>query len=383
MTKPALEVIDRIASSSEISTSRRRFLGRLTAASAFLATSGGVARARQDDSQVDPEVVTEFEPPSLPENLAIDDKGNVYLSMAPTGEIRQITPDGDQSTVAELDVGEEGIVTGITINADGTLHVALASGNPDTHGIWEINPEGETEQLASLPANEAFPNGIIHDPYRAGALLVTDHLGGAVWRITSDGEANRWVDHPLFDPNPYADPIERIGADGIAVHPDGDIFVNNFNFGGIVRIPVEQGGTAGTPEVYVQDDTLDGADGMTFDKEGNLYVAVYGQNQVVRITPNQETETIVSGGDLDNPSDVHFGRTEDEQTSMYLSNFAFRSFRAEGETANPSLMKFDVGARGFFPEQAEFQETQSTEGTTTDENATRGNVTEGNGTETT
>jgi hypothetical protein len=39
-------------------------------------------------------MLASFAPPSLPEGLAMDEAGNAYLSMAPTGEIWKIAPDG-------------------------------------------------------------------------------------------------------------------------------------------------------------------------------------------------------------------------------------------------------------------------------------------------
>lgn len=347
MTRQETNVLDVEAESSPtVGVSRRRFLGGLAAASGIFPTAAGVVGAQQDGSNK-PEVVAQFKPPALPENIAIDGEGNVFLSMAPTGEIRQITPDGSQSTVTKLDVGNDGLLLGVTVD-DGTLYAALASGVPETHGVWRVNPEGKSEQLASLPPDKTMPNGITHNPNESSALLVTDHLSGAVWQVTSDGTAERWVGDPLLNVNPYAE--TAVGADGIAVHPDGDVFVGNLSHGGIVRIPVESDGAAGTPEVYLQDAALVGADGITFDQKGNLYVAVNAQNKVVRITPEQKIESVISGGDLDFPSDVHFGRTEEEATSLYVCNFAYSNFLSDEATANPSLMKVDVGARGFFPE---------------------------------
>lgn len=341
------------------STTRRVFLGSVAAATA----SSAVAGAQDDENESDdgdstgsdggatgaePEIVADLEPPELPENLAIDDDGNVYASLAVTGEIRQVGPDGSESTVAQLDVGEEGILLGITVD-DGVIHAALGSGEEETHGVWRVPVDegGEPERMAALPPAESTPNGIIHHPDDSETLLVSDHTGGAIWRVTSDG-AEPWVDDPLLDPDPYAE--MGVGADGLAVHPDGDVFVDNLDFGGIVRVPVEDDGSAGEPEVFLQDDSLIGCDGLTFSEEGNLYVAVNAANEVVRVTPEQEVETVVSGGDLDFPADVHFGTTE--ETSLYICNFAFGSFLAEDATANPSLMRIDVGERGYFPRDA-------------------------------
>src|SRR5437870_3867477 len=41
----------------------------------------------------------------LPESIAIDKRGNIYVSFFLTGEIREITPDGAQSTLAILGAG--------------------------------------------------------------------------------------------------------------------------------------------------------------------------------------------------------------------------------------------------------------------------------------
>lgn len=288
----------------------------------------------------EPEIVADFEPPDLPENLAIDDEGNLYASMAPTGEIRRIAPDGSESSVGTVDVGD-GFLLGVAYH-DGAIYAAAASGEEDTHGVWRVGLEGDAERAASLPAEETMPNGIVPARDESDALLVSDHLGGAVWRVTDDG-AEPWFDSPLLDPSPYAE--TAVGADGVAFHPDGDFFVNNLNFGGIVRVPVDDG-TAGEPEVYLQDDALVGCDGMTFDEEGSLYVAVNAANEVVRITPDREIETLASGGDLDFPADVLFGPAENGSAPLYVCNFAFGSFLAEEAEANPSLMRLDVEATG-------------------------------------
>src|SRR5262245_57729121 len=63
--------------------------------------------------QVPTRTVAPFAPPSLPEGMAIDQKGNVFLSMAPTGELRKLSLNGSQSTLATFRVGE-GSLLGLT-----------------------------------------------------------------------------------------------------------------------------------------------------------------------------------------------------------------------------------------------------------------------------
>ena len=52
----------------------------------------------------DVETVIDYDPPVLPEGIALDKSGNIYVSMANQSEIRKITPDGTESVLATLPV---------------------------------------------------------------------------------------------------------------------------------------------------------------------------------------------------------------------------------------------------------------------------------------
>ena len=334
---------------SRASVSRRFILGSVAATSA-LASLPTSAFGRQDDTVGDLETVAEFEPPALPENLAIDERGTVYLSMGPSGEIRAVDSEGSQSSVATLETGDQGLLLGITV-LDGVLYAANGSGQQETHGVWRVDPEdGEPERIASLSPDESMPNGIMPDPTTSDALLVSDHLGGAIWRVTTEREAEPWVSDSLLEPD--MDAQTPVGANGLAVHPDGDVYVDNLNAGSVMRVPVADDGSAGEVEQVVQDEGLVGADGMTIDEDGTLYVAVNAANEVVRVTDDQEIETLAGGDPLDFPADVHFGTTEETATSLYIANFAYGTFLKDETAAEPSLARVDVGTAGYFPETA-------------------------------
>ncbi|WP_254764448.1 SMP-30/gluconolactonase/LRE family protein [Natrinema marinum] len=328
--------------------SRRAFLGGVAAVGALAGTPAGVVGRQGDAAVKDLEIVTEFEPPALPENLAIDSQGTVYGSMGPAGQILAVDSQGNQSTVATIDTGEQGLLLGITV-LDGVIYAANASGQPETHGIWRVELEGgDPERIAALSPEDSTPNGIMFDPTTADALLVSDHQAGAIWRVTTDGQAEVWVDDPLLDPNTEAQ--TPVGADGLAAHPDGDVYVDNLNAGSIMRVPVSDDGSAGQVEQLVQDQALVGADGMTIDQDGNIYVAVNAQNKISRVTSDGGIETVVSGSPLDFPADVHFGTTEETATRLYIANFAYGTFLQEPAAAEPSLARIDVGTRGYFPQ---------------------------------
>jgi sugar lactone lactonase YvrE len=56
------------------------------------------------------EVVVDYDPPYLPEGIAVDKSGNIFVSMANQSEIRKITPDGAESVLATLPVGGFGLL---------------------------------------------------------------------------------------------------------------------------------------------------------------------------------------------------------------------------------------------------------------------------------
>lgn len=334
-------------------SSRRRFLTGVAAATGVALASGATGAQETTTTQgtqtttaeaqtaegVTAEVVAEFEPPNLPENLATDAE-SVYASMAPARQIWEVPPEDDPSSVASIGPEDgEGILLGVTRTDEGTMYAALNSGVSETHGVWRVPADAEAELMASIPTEGSFPNGITHE--LGDGLLVSDSGRGAIWRATDAG-AEPWFDNPLLDPNPYAD--SQIGINGIDVGPEGDLYAANLNFGAVVRIPVEDG-TPGEPSVVVQNDDLVGADGIAVDDQRNVYVAVNATDTVSRVTPDGSIETLASGGALAFPSDVHFG-PGDDQSTLYVSNFAFPAFQAEDRTANPSVMRLGLDGGG-------------------------------------
>ena len=258
----------------------------------------------------------------FPEDLAIDSDGNIFAGMAPTGEIKKITPSGDVSTFANLPAPGAGFLVGIDFDASGDLYAAMATFDAETHGIWKISDDGATTELfASLPV-EGFPNVLAFDAN--GDMFVTDTIGGGVWKIDSSGAVSTWVTDDLMlgaiPPGPLGFPI---GANGLAFDAgENNLYVTVTDKSRIVRIPVGADGSAGTTEVFVEDTAnLGGPDGLTFGPSGNLYVALFGSDAVVMVSSDGDISPIVAGGRVQNPSDVKFG-TGDNSNTLYIANFA-------------------------------------------------------------
>jgi plastocyanin len=274
----------------------------------------------------------------FPEGLAVDESGTLFAGMAPTGEIREFSASGSSSTYAQLPAPGAGFLLSMEFDSNGALFAAMSSFDEATHGIWKIPPGGgDGELFAALPV-EGFPNALVFDG--EGNMLVTDTIRGAVWKIDTEGNVTTWASDPLLlgtlPPGPVGFPL---GANGIAFDADlENVYIANTDKSRIVRIPVNEDGSAGTAEVFVEDTgNLGGPDGITFGGDGYLYVALVGSDAVVKVSPEGVITLLAQGGPLQNPSDVVFGLGDDSGT-LYAANSAI--FRLLGLTPgipNPAI----------------------------------------------
>lgn len=267
----------------------------------------------------------------LTEGLAIDKEGNVYVGFYLTGQIWKMTPQGEQSILATLDVGSSGGgVVGLAVDAEGDLYVCDASFEARTHGIWKVERSGTSQLVAALDPT-GFPNAIALD--KAGNLFVTDSFLSEIWKISTSGAAEVWLHDPLLAP------VFAYGANGIEFDR-GDLFVANTDQGTIIRIGVGEDDRPLNPEVFVQSDVLVGADGIAFDLRHNLYIAVDYQNTLVSVGPNREITTLATVSDgLDFPASTGFGQSRGQRTFLFWTNGGFNFEK-------PSLQKLHVSVPG-------------------------------------
>jgi sugar lactone lactonase YvrE len=331
----------------------RRPLPLLVLALLVLAPAGLLAHP--PDTPSDAETLILFDPAALetPESIAIDREGNTYISLALTGEIRRIAPDGTQSTLALLPIGPPltfcgpffNAVTGITLDRKETaLYVSVVSCDPASRGVWRVPLDGGApELLATLPF-ESIPNGIA---WWRGDLYVADSTLGLIWRVPEEGgTAEVWSDDPLLSGG-GSPGMFLPGANGVQVFRK-ELYVANSTQGTIVAIPLGPHGEAGTPRIHAVLPAGAGCDDFAIDAHGSIYCTTGPSNLLVRLDPDGTTEILLTGEDgLGGPTAVTFGRKGADRFNLYITNAAFPFLPIPG--ARPSLMRLHLGVPGAPP----------------------------------
>jgi hypothetical protein len=156
------------------------------------------------------------------------------------------------------------------------------------------------------------PNGIrIHNNeiYVTQSLLskVVDPTGllmSCVYKFSVDDE-NVKVYNTLEDKNIITTFITQnidcqYGADGIEFDRDGNLYVGNFGDGAVHKITFNADGSICENKVWAKNpEQLQTTDGMIMDEAGNLFIADFSANAVAKVTPNGSVARIAQSPDSD------------------------------------------------------------------------------------
>lgn len=248
----------------------------------------------------------------LPNNVAVDQFGNVFVADTANSVIRKITPTGVVSTLAGL-AHNHGSADGqgrnarfwapfgVAVDAAGNVYVADTANNT----IRKITPDGLVTTLAGLAGHPGSDDGTnstarFRNPWSvavdsSGAVFVADMSNDTIRRISPEG-----VVHTIAGQAGMTGYADGWGNDarfnhpfGVAVDGSGDVYVSDTANDVIRRIApghivTTLAGLAGTPG------NADGSggnarfwnpEGLTVDSSGNIYVADTGNNVIRKITP--------------------------------------------------------------------------------------------------
>ena len=218
----------------------------------------------------------------FPEGPSVDAQGNVYLVNIQDGVINRVTPDGKVSVF--VDTGAGGNQSTI-FDAQGNLWVC--HNEPGRTGILKIDPKGQTTTVTTttvdgrpIPRTNDMVWGADGRLYFTAPSTDPIHPEGVVFYIDTDGKTRSFASGFAF-------------ANGIALSPDKQyLYVGEErsakNHGTLWRFKLKADGSAdpaGKEVFYDFSGRRYGFDGMKFDADGNLWVAMFSESELWRLSP--------------------------------------------------------------------------------------------------
>jgi DNA-binding beta-propeller fold protein YncE len=186
----------------------------------------------------------------------------VYLTRFGSGAIQRIAANFNDATVPET------VVTLPTIGAPG----------PRSEG----NPDGSSDTTTfGFSGGALAPNAMEFD--QLGRLYVSDSFQGAVFRIEStDGCAPTCpVTTVMQDPLLATAGFPPFGANGLALdRTETTLFIANTGDDRVLKLDL----SSNTLTVFTE--SINGADGLLFDRKGRLWVAANQSDEVVALNKN-------------------------------------------------------------------------------------------------
>lgn len=229
-----------------------------------------------------------------PEGIAYDKGGDVfYLSSARQGSIAKITRQGAYTVLLRDSTLQSSY--GIKIHPDGK-HLVFCNGDANFSKYTTAETRKKKGRLitidlstgkivsnvdlASLIPGKHFPNDLAFDTN--GNIYVTDSYAHAIYKVTSDGQASVFCRDKQFV-------TEGIGINGIVVHPDGFLLVNNTNKGSLYKVLLND--PSKVTKVKTEQYFL-GADGMLLNDSKSLTMVVNGGNdKIYRLTSSDDWQS--------------------------------------------------------------------------------------------
>lgn len=225
---------------------------------------------------------------SGPEGLEVDASGNVYVATfgftangTVTGEGQLFVFDKHGHLLRRVSItGSSPNLLGLHLRASTGKLLVADFGHAQ---VLEVDPvNGSATVFMTLPPlphpGGSSLNDITED--HAGNIYVSDSFQGIVWTTgPQGGVATAFVDDPLL----RTAGVPPFGANGLRFNgAQTALFVANTGNDTVVKVPVSAG-VAGTPAVFTN--SINGADGIEIDADGNLWVVANQADEIVVIDP--------------------------------------------------------------------------------------------------
>jgi len=225
-------------------------------------------------------------PKSQPESITAAPNGDLILGSAGSAKIYRAKK-GAAAADVFIDAGSEGNVVFLGVLADApsntlwACQVVPATPARPRHSAlrsFDLTTGAPGKVHWDLPGDQNLCNDVAVGPDKA--LYVSDTFGAKIWRL-APGAAT---------PELWLDDRTLAGIDGITFL-NGVMYETNVVFNKIYRVPVDANGKAGTPVDIWTDKPIKGPDGMRADGS-KLFLAENGAGKVDAVTVEGDTAHI-------------------------------------------------------------------------------------------
>ncbi|OLD52079.1 MAG: hypothetical protein AUI58_04635 [Chloroflexi bacterium 13_1_40CM_2_70_6] len=278
-------------------------------------------------------VVKDFVNPTLPpcnnpEGIAASPDGLIYAAGL-SGNICVYTLDGELTRVIPV-AANHALLGELFVGGQGLY---VADNNPGFAGGRVIRVDPRSGAVTVLATGFRNTNAITQDHH--GTLYVSDSFPnaageGEIYTVSPSGGRALWAHSPLLAPHGFP----GFGANGVAFdRTESFLYVANTSDDRILRIAVDKDGTAGAVTIFADGavinatqgttGALDGADGIQFDVQGNLYVCANqpAANEIQVLSPTGELVARygrnVGDDPLATPASLVF-----HERALYIANLA-------------------------------------------------------------
>ena len=222
---------------------------------------------------------------SQPESITIAPNGDLILGSAATPKIFRAKKGSDKAEVF-VDVSGDGGGSFLGVLSDASTGMLWACqiftsppGNPPRSALRGFDLKtGAAKFRWELPGEKNLCNDFVVGPDKA--LYISDTLGAKIWRLKS-GAAT---------PEMFSDDRTLYGIDGITFI-GATLYENNVIFNKLYRVPTDAGGNAGKPVDIWMDKPVKGPDGMRA-ANGKLFLTENGAGKVDMVTVNGDSAVI-------------------------------------------------------------------------------------------
>ncbi|WMW80542.1 hypothetical protein RF679_18165 [Undibacterium cyanobacteriorum] len=313
-----------------------------------------------------------------PKGIAIDKDNNIFIADTNNGTIRKITPSGLVSTYAGK-AGSLGSTDGsintalfssprsLRFDKQGNLYVVEAANNV----IRKISSAGIVSTVAGNAnavgayvdgvggiARFNFPRDITFD--LAGNAYVSDLSNSTIRKITTDGMVSTWFgpksNSGIADGN--GGRAQFFGPSGIVSDNVGNYYVSDTSNHTIRKVSASGDVTTltGSPTEYGSTDAnnrlsqFNSPLGLTFDKNGFLYVADSGNEAIRRVNTAGDVTTFARGGSSATMGAPH-GLIFDASGNLLVTDNTYNAVRKISPTGQISLF---AGSPNGLPGSSDF-----------------------------